>query len=99
MKKLLAGCALCINFVTQAEPVNCLTSPSRIEPCTNLVYRSVEDPKNQTTRVFCFCKQDFQRLLNNDVTDKEYMLNKMEWRQILADTGYTDAQLKALIRP
>lgn len=98
MNKLVASFTLFIGFATQAEPINCLASPSRIEPCNNLVYRAVEDPKSQTTRLFCFCKQDFDRLLKRDVTDQEHMLNKMEWQQILADTGYTDTQLRALVK-
>ena len=89
MNKLVASFTLFIGFATQAEP---------IEPCNNLVYRAVEDPKSQTTRLFCFCKQDFDRLLKRDVTDQEHMLNKMEWQQILADTGYTDTQLRALVK-
>jgi len=81
-----------------AEPINCLAAPARSEPCGNLVYRAVQDPKTQQTRLFCYCKEDFDRLLRVDVTDQEYMLNKMEWQQLLAETGYTDKQLKALIK-
>lgn len=98
MNKLLTNLLLFIGFAAVAEPINCLIAPSRTEPCGNLVYRAVEDPKTGQTRLFCFCKQDFDRLLKSDVTDTEHMLNKMEWRQILAETGYTDEQLKTLIR-
>lgn len=98
MNKLLTNLLLFTGFAAVAEPISCLIAPSRTEPCGNLVYRAVEDPKTQQTRLFCFCKQDFDRLLKRDVTDREYMLNKMEWRQVLAETGYTDEQLKTLIK-
>ena len=81
-----------------AETLQCLQAPSRTTPCENLVYRSVQDPKTQKTKLFCFCRQDFLRLLNTDVTDQEFMLNKMEWRQILAETGYSENQLKSMIK-
>ncbi len=98
MNKQVISLLLFIGLPSLAEPINCLAAPARTEPCSNLVYRAVEDPKTQSKRLFCFCKQDFDRILKLDVTDKEYILNKMEWQQILAETGYTDKQLKALIK-
>lgn len=98
MRQLAVNLTLFFGFAAQAEPINCLVSPSRIEPCGNLVYRAVQDPKTQKTRLFCYCKQDFDRILKRDVTDQEYILNKMEWQQILAETGYTDEQLRTLIK-
>lgn len=98
MNKLAINLLLVIGFAAEAEPINCLIAPSRAEPCGNLVYRSILDPKTQQSRLFCFCKADFDRLLKRDVTDREHMLNKMEWRQILAETGYTDEELRAIVK-
>ena len=81
-----------------AENYVCLQAPARILPCENLVYRAVKDPETNQNRLFCFCRQDFERILKTDVTDEEFILNKMEWRQIVAESGYTDAQLKSMIK-
>lgn len=90
--------ALQPSFAFSAEALQCLVAPSRTEPCGNLVYRSITDPKTAATRLFCFCKQDFERMLTRDGSEQQLMLNKMEWRQILAETGYTDKQLRKLIK-
>lgn len=79
----------------QALDDTCLQAPSRTKACPNLVYRSVEIDK--TKQLFCFCKTDFRRLLDKDAGPSQKIFNKMEWRQILAETGYTDQQLKRMI--
>jgi hypothetical protein len=86
------------SFWTGAETLECLVAPSREKPCNNLVYRAVTDPKTNKNMMFCFCRQDFDRLLKTDVTDEEFVFNKMEWRQILAETGYSEKQLKSMIK-
>lgn len=86
------------NLTIGAEALECLVAPSRDTPCKNLVYRSVKDPKSKKDIMFCFCRQDFDRLLKTDVTDEEFAFNKMEWRQILAETGYSEKQLKSMIK-
>ena len=79
----------------QAYDEECLQAPSRTKSCPNLVYCSVEH--NNTKKMFCFCKTDFRRLLDQNAGRSQKIFNKMEWRQILAETGYTDQQLKRMI--
>lgn len=80
-----------------AKTERCLQSPSRTEQCNNLVYRGAQNPKTGKQFIFCFCRADMEHLLNENLPEKELALNKMEWRQLLAETGYTDEQLKRLI--
>lgn len=80
------------------QALTCLQAPSRIEACPNIIYRSVEDPLTNKTILFCYCKKDFDLLLKNDVTDAQRISNQMQWRQILISTGYSDQQLKKLLK-
>lgn len=79
----------------QAFEDECLQAPSRTKSCPNLVYRSVE--QNNIKKMFCFCKTDFRRMLDKNAKPAEKIFNKMEWRQVLAETGYSDRQLKTFI--
>ncbi|NVK23721.1 MAG: hypothetical protein HWE10_02230 [Gammaproteobacteria bacterium] len=80
----------------KALDIDCLQAPSRTKTCPNLVYRSVktDDLRN---KLFCFCKTDFQRLLDDNANDAQKAFNRMEWRQILSESGYTDKQLKRMV--
>lgn len=105
MKSLAA--TICLNLVlaivlfseqlSAAEIQQCVQSPSRTEQCNNLVYRGAQHPKTGKRFIFCFCRADMDHLTNDKLTETELLLNKMEWQQILAETGYTDKQLRRLI--
>ena len=83
----------------QAIDEQCLQAPARTKACPNLVYRSVKDRASSKNKLFCFCKTDFVRIFNDRASPTEKAFNNMEWRQILAETGYTDSELKTLISP
>ena len=80
-------------------PEQCLQNLSRVDACPNLVYRGINDPISNQRQVFCFCKTDFDLLLNEDVNDRQKILNRMDWQALLAATGYSDEQLKTLVKP
>lgn len=77
----------------------CLQNLSRVDACPNLIYRGVTEPKTQERIVFCFCKTDFNLMLNEEVNDRQKMLNKMEWQELLVATGYSDSELRNLVKP
>ena len=80
-----------------SEPLSCLQLPSRIEACPNMVYRAVKDTSTNKNKMFCFCKKDFDLLFNKDVSEKQAILNRMELKQILSETGLTEQQLLKMV--
>ena len=79
------------------KTLSCLQLPSRIAACPNTVYRSVKDPSTNKNKMFCFCKQDFDLLFNEDVSKKQAILNRMELKQILSETRLTKQQLFKMV--
>lgn len=81
----------------EQQTLRCLQSPSRVAACPNMIYRSVLDDVTQKNKMICFCKRDFDLLFNKDVTKQQAILNKMELKQITAETGLTKLQLIKMV--
>lgn len=90
---------LALVSASSAAAEQCLQAPSRIEPCPNLIYRAALDLATKQPRVFCYCKIDFERLLNKDVDKTQRALHKMEWQQLVAESHYSEAQIKTIVTP
>mgnify|MGYP000388869871 CR=1 FL=1 len=75
----------------------CLQLPSRTSPCPSTIYRGVVDPNTKEKIIFCFCKTDIVNLFDDNVSDAQRALNKMEWRELVAQSGYTEEQLIRLV--
>ena len=102
MKNFFKFFAIALNLslsqsVVAEQIMSCLTLPSRVEPCPNLIYRGIIDPVTGEKKVFCFCKTDIANLFDDRVSDAQKALNKMEWRELVATSGYTEAQLVKMI--
>jgi len=102
MKKFLLNTSIAaLIFLTgpvcAAEIMSCLQLPSRVAPCPSTIYRGVIDPKTNEKIVFCFCKTDIANIFDERVDDAQKALNKMEWRELVAMSGYTEKQLIKLI--
>jgi len=94
---LLTSLTLGTGTVNAEETKSCLQLPSRSAPCPNIIYRGVTDPNTKQKIIFCFCKTDIATLFDERVSDAQKVLNKMEWRELVASSGYTEQQLIKLI--
>lgn len=83
--------------IADLQTLSCLQSPARVDACPNMIYRSVIEPTTEQKRVICFCKSDFDKLFNQNVTPQQAAYNKMELTQILAEQKLTKAQLLKMI--
>ena len=102
MKKLVSNLIFTLlivgnGMVTAEEIKSCLQLPSRTAPCHNTIYRGVTDPNTNQKIIFCFCKTDIASLFDERVDDAQKVLNQMEWRELVASSGYTEQQLIKLI--
>jgi len=102
MKKLVFNFVISLMVFTGGNAVaeeikSCLQLPSRTAPCPNIIYRGVKDPNTDKNIVFCFCKTDIANLFDERVNDAQKVLNQMEWRELVASSGYTEQQLIKLI--
>lgn len=83
--------------IADLQSLTCLQSLNRIDACPNMIYRSVVEPTTEQKQVICFCKSDFDKLFNQNMTPEQAAYNKMELTQILAEQKLTKAQLLKMI--
>ncbi len=90
--------ALVFSQSVLAADEDCIQSPSRIEVCPHIVYRSAVLPGKSSPEIVCLCMADFRPLLKPPADDKAALLRKMELKDIEIKTGLTEEALIKLIK-